>query len=779
MHLLNCSLDGQGNLSKITLREHFGKPPPYAILSHRWRQDPRTEVLFKDCQDIENIATDPHITSKAGYKKVSGCCERALQDGYEHVWIDTACIDKSSSAELSEAINSMYSWYEMSHVCYAYLEDVSSDRSGVEGPILGQEFRDRNLATSLTIRVLIEAYLEAVSSDRSVLGIDKQLSISSESRYWTIRRLTETYLNGSSSDRSVFAFEQEFRQSSWFRNGQTLQSMVADHLYHFSSDRSVFARLALVRQFRDSAWFKRGWTLQELIAPSEVVFFDWEWNEMGNKAELASIISGITKVDKVFLTYGFNVRKASIAEKMSWAANRETTREEDRAYSLMGLFLVNMPTLYGEGSRAFKRLQEEIIRTDNDHSILAWRGLSIATSVLAVSPDQFANTPVCWPVKQEAFITAFKISNFKPQYSMTNLGLYIQLPLAQIEDCPGYYYAFLACSTAGYANFEPDELHEWPVMYLRKKPGGSNKEYERTNLHDDLLGFRTVRNLRIEVQRILISVDQNIWPLVWRSYVPDSNLSYLPEFSHVTERIGRNLILDMEAHVRGFEIADAWPTGMFLAPSRVALRAHSGKWCCKYSAGQNIYPVNSSKLLGGHHMGSLQTPRLHQNYGNGHHVVALVIQNGIIGRQTLVVLVIMDGLWLISLTNTDDNESARDCYNRLFVDDDNPLKAWHAMLIPFSLEHVCSIGQGRFCVTVAQVESKNPAKLERLEGPRFRVAFFVVPPQEYPELVPISPRVTRYLRLHDPHADCPDEKWENSDLDTDYDHDTNYDHDTD
>ena len=97
------------------LHEFFDeKTPPYAILSHTWGDG---EVSL---QDLEGGRT----TNKAGYAKIKSCCELAASEGWEFVWIDTCCIDKSSSAELSEAINSMFRWYQRAEVCYAYLSDV-------------------------------------------------------------------------------------------------------------------------------------------------------------------------------------------------------------------------------------------------------------------------------------------------------------------------------------------------------------------------------------------------------------------------------------------------------------------------------------------------------------------------------------------------------------------------------------------------------------------------------------------------------------------------------
>ena len=118
---------------------------------------------------------------------------------------------------------------------------------------------------------------------------------------------------------------------------------------------------------RKSNWFTRGWTLQELLAPSTVVFFDQNWNHIGTKGSLEEVISKITGIDDFI-----NFETACVAQKMSWASQRETTRVEDMAYCLLGLFNVNMPPLYGEGEKAFMRLQMEILKTSDDESIFAW-----------------------------------------------------------------------------------------------------------------------------------------------------------------------------------------------------------------------------------------------------------------------------------------------------------------------------------------------------------------------------------------------------------------------
>lgn len=116
MRLLRCETNDSNGSIHISLEEP-SKIPPYAILSHRWRDK---EVSFSDM-------SNDRARRKKGYTKLMSCCRHASQDGYRYVWIDTCCIDKSSSAELSEAINSMYAWYRDAKVCYAYLDDVESN----------------------------------------------------------------------------------------------------------------------------------------------------------------------------------------------------------------------------------------------------------------------------------------------------------------------------------------------------------------------------------------------------------------------------------------------------------------------------------------------------------------------------------------------------------------------------------------------------------------------------------------------------------------------------
>ncbi|CAH0045600.1 unnamed protein product [Clonostachys solani] len=156
--------------------------------------------------------------------------------------------------------------------------------------------------------------------------------------------------------------------------------------------------------FRKSRWFRRGWTLQELLAPKLLQFYDSKWNCFGTKRHLCDIVTEITRVPSQFLWGITDLHNASVAQRMSWAAQRHTKRREDLAYCLLGIFGVTMPMIYGEGGdQAFLRLQEQILKTSRDDSILAWdlivkaqpdvsSGLLIAGPVLAAAPSRFENS---------------------------------------------------------------------------------------------------------------------------------------------------------------------------------------------------------------------------------------------------------------------------------------------------------------------------------------------------------------------------------------------------
>ena len=206
-------------------------------------------------------------------------------------------------------------------------------------------------------------------------------------------------------------------------------------------------------QFAGSRWFSRGWTLQELLAPDHVIFYDRDWIKIGSKTFLKQIISEVTGISPDHMK---QPRSASVAIKMSWASNRETSREEDMAYCLLGLFDINMPLIYGEGRNAFFRLQSEIIRTTSDESIYAWTDYSLQKSgLLAQGPWNFKESGDIVPIIGPSSLSR------RPPLAMTSRGLAIEIMDPQnllqrakdaLLDVP------LACAKAAQKQF-PFKLH--------------------------------------------------------------------------------------------------------------------------------------------------------------------------------------------------------------------------------------------------------------------------------------------------------------------------------
>jgi hypothetical protein len=231
---------------ELSLVECLGTVPPYAILSHTWGPN-SDEVSY---QDMMNGTA----TNKPAYRKFTFCIEQATQDNLTYFWIDTCCIDKSSSAELSEAITMMFRWYQDSNRCYVYLQDVSNKKRKAD----------------------------------------------------------------------------------------------------FESHSSAWASA-----FWGSRWFSRGWTLQELLAPCFVNFYYAEGQLLGDKSSLEQIIHEITHISILAIRgtpQGTPLHEFAVEERMSWTKRRQTTREEDGAYCLLGIFGISMSAIYGEGrDRAFRR----------------------------------------------------------------------------------------------------------------------------------------------------------------------------------------------------------------------------------------------------------------------------------------------------------------------------------------------------------------------------------------------------------------------------------------
>ncbi|KAK4503487.1 hypothetical protein PRZ48_004402 [Zasmidium cellare] len=438
-------------LATPQLRE-FADPPPYAILSHRWTDD---ELAFKDYHKLHDLDTagankvkkfcaflreiyntppgpiedfetrhpilgprddepfdasniDRWVDDQAPISSLDVEAPRVEYKYYEPLyesgdvdtetglpqhqavsngpaikwaWVDTCCIDKASSSELSEAINSMWLWYRRAELCVAYLSDV-------------QQFSNRLFSNTAVRSPTLEPVEPQNDNDQETCN--------------TADSGTDTFL-------------------------QT--------------------------EVRHSEWFSRGWTLQELLAPDEVIFCNQYWHAIGRKKEtnFCTIIEAASGVPLRHLMEPSTISHASVAQRMSWASHRVTTRDEDMGYCLSGLFSVNMPLIYGEGRRSFLRLQEEIIQRSDDESILAWTRPSSYTPMHLVDVSNLEPLIAAHPRDFKHSQDIYRIDVIPRQpYSITNKGLQFVADAIYIEFC-GIYVVQLNCAEGQIATAPDNE----------------------------------------------------------------------------------------------------------------------------------------------------------------------------------------------------------------------------------------------------------------------------------------------------------------------------------
>lgn len=299
-------LDKNPSMSKGEVKDRLGNLLRFAIFSHRWFQD--GEPSYRD--------VDSRRPFTRGYHKLIKFCEKATQFGCKLAWTDTCCIDKTSSAELDEAIRSMFRWYRLAHVCIVHL----------------------SAATSIS-----------------------------------------------------------------------------------------FAEL------EKDVWFTRGWTLQELLAPKCMKFYGEDWGELTdmdndkNHNELMESVSKITNIP-IHDLRRFQPGTNRIRERMSWASKRITTRTEDIAYSLIGIFDVNLPIAYGEGTWAFHRLMEVIIHRCDEWGIFAWAG---SPSTHHSRTSAIPQSPACYHlINVERFPSETERVHGDTSFTLSRQGLFLTVMIA-------------------------------------------------------------------------------------------------------------------------------------------------------------------------------------------------------------------------------------------------------------------------------------------------------------------------------------------------------------
>lgn len=346
----------------------------YAILSHTWRRE--GEPTFQDYRSPA-ISSPPsssarragshngRVVKDARFSKVRETCRLARARNIPYAWVDNVCIDKSSSAELTEAINSMFRWYKNAAVCFAYLADLP-------------------------------------------VGPKKDL------------------------------------QSSM-------------RLCH---------------------WFTRGWTLQELVASKTVEFYDETWNLRGDKLELCELLSDITRIDEDVLRDSSLLRNIPVARRISWASRRQCTRIEDVAYSLFGLFDIHMPLIYGEGDKAFMRLQEAIAQDTTDLSLFAWTSLDNNYKrqnyhgLFARSPMDFMNCDKLLRILSPVTLTE--------EYAITNKGIRLTARMNEGETPHGEKDFLLNLNCLDSSRQQLDGMHSIVFIRLVRTPYGFVRHWAGT-----------------------------------------------------------------------------------------------------------------------------------------------------------------------------------------------------------------------------------------------------------------------------------------------------------
>jgi hypothetical protein len=247
------------NARTYQFQEFHDNIPPYVIFSHTWDKD---EIRFQDLIEItkdeyfqgmwRKTLAQPRLRMEERRRcsKLFGFLALVARNYSEQgwVWVDSSCIDKSSSAELSESIVSMFRWYQEATVCIAHLSDVTNKED-----------------------------------------------------------------------------------------------------------------------FRKARWFTRGWTLQELLAPKDVIFYNQNYSQKWTRNEVQCEIESITGIPRALLEGSIDLDNVRAEDVWTWSRDRKTTRPEDLAYCLLGLFGVSMAVIYGEGEKnSFRRLRREILRAGKD-----------------------------------------------------------------------------------------------------------------------------------------------------------------------------------------------------------------------------------------------------------------------------------------------------------------------------------------------------------------------------------------------------------------------------
>ena len=417
------------------LKKAIGKMGLYAILSHRWGTN---EVTFEDinlCSEIltggimdiksecvknrkyfktksilntlvtESRKNDPHLdpenhiikhlfdlvnsidlkdtNANVGFVKLVNYCHVALfRHGCEFAWMDTCCIDKTSSAELDESIRSMFKWYRNSAICIIHLGSTSKGAVRIKyDPWFSRGWTLQELLAPRRAKFYDEDWLPFTG--------------------WRVKndKLLQSYYPTETDDSDPDSSKSD------------IESDDEDEVYPGILDHRINKRVLL-----------HSGASEVPLSPGAV---DREIHEQDVDERLIKNVASITGIPLADLLH-FKPGLKDIRRRLQWAANRETTRIEDRAYSLLGIFGITIPIAYGEGENAFYRLQESIMQKSSDRSLFLWEGQASSQS------SMLASTPECFKCRYDILTkNAILKESYSPQpyFTLTNHGLAIAMSL--------------------------------------------------------------------------------------------------------------------------------------------------------------------------------------------------------------------------------------------------------------------------------------------------------------------------------------------------------------
>ena len=383
----------------------------------------------------------------------------------------------------------------------------------------------------------------------------------------------------------------------WYKNAYIYYAYLSDvSAKRVVRDSTSYRSLYTLEQFGMARYFSRGWTLQELIAPSIVEFYDVDWTEIGTKSSLREVLSRLTGID-IRVLDGADPSICNAAERLSWASSRTTTRVEDAAYCMLGIFNIFLPLVYGEGERAFRRLQEEILKITEDYTLLAWdiSRSEIANRMgkryeragpLAERLSDFT-IPDWTEAKYTDIIPDVTISVHPP--TVMNDWLRISIPVKKISD--SIHLAYLYCRHG-----KTNNLLCMPLVPINRHLGGGR--YRRGNVDNRWLIF---------VQRDFYEYSSGDSRLttIWIALGSSLNMSSVPNLPMQRENQLSNfpmqITMDMTGCFEDYIISPNWDKNeteaieRLLAPSSAnPVRSKSRRYHQWNVIGNDFYFLNIS-----------------------------------------------------------------------------------------------------------------------------------------------------------------------------------------